>query len=1290
MSFTYLKSFDCKPLLLVIAMAFASSSALFAQCPTVAPSPTDATSCGNSPATISVASIAGTGVSFSPGQIKHRWYTTATGGSDQADALGVVQLDPTNSRHVSQLTKTFGSTVSYWVSGYCVATGAETPRAKVTYTATTGSAITIALSPTGVMPTNLCNEDNPSLTANGGGSTPNWEWRKDDPTSSVISSASTYAPIVSGTYYLSGNNTCNTRSTTSILIGMKPRVSTPTISRTGGNTPVCGGIGSTAVNASAANANSFIWSIANAGSSTITGTTATGTINWDPAFYGTANVTVTAYGCNGSSAASAVYPITVKQPFPQPTLSISGPVFVCPGSSVVFQVDNATSFGSNPVYRWYVNGNETTTEAPSTPNRLILSQWNFMSGVEVRCTLTNNDGCSAGNTTGTSNTLIVYNSLQDALKIVPAVEGPRCAGSGTTQFTTTPALTSVVSSYSWGLASGGSSSISQTGLVTWNSTTSGNVEINVSPTGCTAQKAKVVYAVLQAPASIGNKTLTACDWEPILYDPASQYDINWYTSTDQLISTGQKFNLGFIYTPGVYTYKIEPVSPAGCRATSKTTLTVTITDQCDDKLNWTESKSYNPAGTVTGNSKSFFDYTGKLLQGQTLSNTNNKVYITQALTDRNDKVTGSVLGAPSSLSSFKYFRKYLWSTDGTPFDYQDIDNPTDPSTVLSPRPMDKTIAGTPAWYYSSNNVDTERIPTTDFPYSRTDYYSDGTGEVRRAAAPGDEHRLGKGHEVLQGTFPVFSELNDYLIKRRLTGLTDLQTDNTMLCEGVQSVSRDQNGLYMLSVSDDNGRLLMTARPGTLSDKVLTISNTMTSSGDPASLNFRKFTYFYLLTPQAVTISGSTDYVAEDIVSEVQKAPGQSFAGTDGKWPAGFYRIILNNPASQITLGYTNYLLDVSYQFYDDAGRLKASLSPNGYTQLTSGMFDANGNPAIDMTLNKYNFQGRLLEMIETDAGATKYRYRRDGKIRFSQNALQASNGSVAGKGKFSYTHYDKLGRPVESGEYIGTKTFDGVATAELEYSNQVIFAATEVKDWVKTNYDYAFGSAIPNLPSTFQQTYVRNAVSWTENANIKTWYSYDEFGRMTWMAQQIVRITNRTFVTEYTYDINGNVTTVKNCSYSGGNLLQPFFHHYEYDADQRLAKVYTSIDGTTKNLRATYAYYSRGPLKRIELGNKIQGIDFVYNINGWLTQINHPEKLQDPGADTNDVFGMILDYYESAQSNLFGNRSNLGPTYDASAYFLDYSNEAPGAQQNLPFFKEDLIGHLKTLQEKLRAEESSN
>ena len=35
-------------------------------------------------------------------------------------------------------------------------------------------------------------------------------------------------------------------------------------------------------------------------------------------------------------------------------------------------------------------------------------------------------------------------------------------------------------------------------------------------------------------------------------------------------------------------------------------------------------------------------------------------------------------------------------------------------------------------------------------------------------------------------------------------------------------------------------------------------------------------------------------------------------------------------------------------------------------------------------------------------------------------------------------------------------------------------------------------------------------------------------------------------------------------------------------------------------------FYVHGPLKNTSLGQNIQDIDYVYNINGWLKSINNP------------------------------------------------------------------------------------
>lgn len=651
----------------------------------------------------------------------------------------------------------------------------------------------------------------------------------------------------------------------------------------------------------------------------------------------------------------------------------------------------------------------------------------------------------------------------------------------------------------------------------------------------------------------------------------------------------------------------------------------------DADINAIHTKTFDGSSDelVVSELKIYFDEAGHQIQSQSKVLSENSVLATQTLNDRYDRVVGSTLPAPIQGGSFRYNSIFIQNQNGNAYTHTDFDSDTNRE---NPTPVGQQSAGTLGWYYSDQNPDVT-IPQTDFPYNRTFFYEDGTGEVRKAIGVGNVFRERPGHETLSGTFPVYDELNDYMSKR-IVALPGIGGDGSLRKESVQTIGRDENGRYVVSITDKSGKVVMSARQGMpdASKHMLAVTNTVTASADLANVNYQPLVYFYIWNEGPVTLSGSTDFLVEELVSGVKKSiPGETFADAQGNWPVGFYRMKINS--GSVTLSYTNYYQDVSYQFYDDADRLRVSVSPNGYK---AWKLDNTPFADIDKTTYIYNHRGWLLSMTEPDAGTTTYKYRRDGKIRFSQNSLQA--GPSAHIGKFSYTHYDALGRPVESGEYIGSAyAFGDNLNAQLEFAAQVNFASADVKDWVRTHYDEPasdFATVTGLTVADYPQEFIRGAVSWTENQNIKTYYSYDELGRVTWMAQKPTGIA-RTFVLKYEYDFLGNVEKVANLAYVQGQVVEQFYHHYEYDADKRLSKAYTSTDGVNRKLRAHYIYYLHGPLKRLELGGGVQGIDFVYNIHGWLTQINHPNTLFDPGQDgtgendfRKDAFGIIFEYYD--------------------------------------------------------------
>lgn len=356
----------------------------------------------------------------------------------------------------------------------------------------------------------------------------------------------------------------------------------------------------------------------------------------------------------------------------------------------------------------------------------------------------------------------------------------------------------------------------------------------------------------------------------------------------------------------------------------------------------------------------------------------------------------------------------------------------------------------------------------------------------------------------------------------------------------------------------------------------------------------------------------------------------------------------------------------SYTFYNTTGQVVATVAPNGVN--TSSTAEPNF-----VTRFYYDHLGRLIESRSTDEGTTQYVYSLDGKIRFSQNQAQRN----ATPKRFSYTNYDYLGRLIEAGEYTQTGptayVFEPHTTTNpnqysvlnilennftvpihsvtsLNYTGiSRMLDNTRCTDYTLITYDVQGN----NTPAP--QSYTYGQVTKTENENASTWYSYDEFGRLVWTKQNILGLGTKTV--EYTYDFLGNVTQV---AYQPGLPAQSdrFYHHYVYDADQRLSEVWTSLDGTNKTLRAKYHYYLHGPLKRVELANNVQGIDFVYTITGALKTINNADPANDPGNDgangfAPDVFGQTMHYYDNDYT---------GAAYNAGAQtFSGYTNQYGGA-----------------------------
>jgi len=749
------------------------------------------------------------------------------------------------------------------------------------------------------------------------------------------------------------------------------------------------------------------------------------------------------------------------------------------------------------------------------------------------------------------------------------------------------------------------------------------------------------------------------------------------------ICTGTEASLVMALSPGEY-YVVSEGRGSGT-GFLKTNISLAYGD---DTRNWIMTRNFDDNGDLISESKSFFDNNGLPSQIQIKDLSSFQVLATDQVRDALGRVALSTLAAPINSSTFLYKENFIGNSTGkynyTNFDYAKYNNPDN---------VNSSSIGTLGWYFSNNNSTEPYQATTGFPYSRTNYYADGTGRVKSVSGVGELLKNGSGHEVSSNLMPIINELNHYLQVRnkffttaQLGNMPAALTNHDMQL----LVSKDENGQRGMVIKDTYGNVIMSGRgdatgqftvnntivvtaSATSSQHVFTTGATdgpyrfeivspynvevykngvLEYSGTGSNYQFSTswlesktfdirsaypFTviyngyeehfirpiestysqhYFNLLQPTAITLTGSY---------ELYNMDSETLVSGSGTLPAGYYR--LRAVTGSVNLTYSYKLSDVSYNVYNQKGMLVASINPEGIKALLTNGLNAYAtlNSVPYVNTYEYDIKGRLTGGTTPDAGRSEFIYRNDGKIRFSQNALQISSG------KFTYYNYDRWGRIVESGEYLpGSTTFTAAKSNSTLQENTDpdggLTGGTKSSQ-VKAHFDLLDNSH--GISGRVQDAvYLKSALSWTENADGKTWYNYDIDGRITWLIKYVNGLGYKTI--DYTYLPNGNLLTL---DYQKNIPAERFVHHYEYDSDLRLKNTFTSLDGINKTLQAKNIYYATGPLKRVELGNNLQGLDFTYTPQGWLKSVNHPNGNSDPGKDgiqnafATDAFAMTLEYF---------------------------------------------------------------
>ncbi|WP_175288732.1 leucine-rich repeat domain-containing protein [Flagellimonas eckloniae] len=647
---------------------------------------------------------------------------------------------------------------------------------------------------------------------------------------------------------------------------------------------------------------------------------------------------------------------------------------------------------------------------------------------------------------------------------------------------------------------------------------------------------------------------------------------------------------------GIYHCEVTSDIVTGLTLTRRP-IEVTVSTLLEDTHNTVTSRSYDLTGNQIAAGKQFYDGLGLLEQTQSWNIRTDETWASAVLRDAFDRSALQTLSSPiTSGSQFNFKEDFVMQAVNVPYTLTDYQDPLNPSTVAN-------LENTLGWYYSEDNTDNPYQDQTDYPFSRTVYSTLNPGGVLTAFGGNKIDQTGTEEWAKTYAFTMSSggEL------AHSSAFNDIAYSSRRI---IKTVNRDVHGIETVVFRDTDGRVLAAARSG--------------NEENPAQLQYGVTLevgsqgYVDIHIPQGctgITLGGGgpldgQSYQIYDLTSEEQ------VFGTS-TLPAGFYRVAftVKEPATPYTVSHQVNYYDYSLNEYDTANRLVASYQPLGNTKAEK-----------PVTTYEYNTLGQLIKTTSPDEGTAWFEYREDGQIRFSQNSKQLEFGndpySPLANGWISYTDYDAQARPVESGEISASLYYvDADASSTDPYSQRGV---------IQTQYDFVDTSelsGILGLPVAYHSpAFLSGNVAKTSNDNSSTYYSYDIYGRVQWVAQNITGLGAKTI--DYEYDpVSGLVTKVL---YQKDQTDQ-FVHRYTYDAAYQLTLVETSPDNSTYEEHARYFYHEDGSLRRTELAEGVQGIDYVYNLAGQLKAINHPtlDPTNDPGGDTNDLFGMALDYHNN-------------------------------------------------------------
>lgn len=368
----------------------------------------------------------------------------------------------------------------------------------------------------------------------------------------------------------------------------------------------------------------------------------------------------------------------------------------------------------------------------------------------------------------------------------------------------------------------------------------------------------------------------------------------------------------------------------------------------------------------------------------------------------------------------------------------------------------------------------------------------------------------------------------------------------------------------------------------------------------------------------------------------ESIPGEQFRVNGGHCTSFEYSAVLNNTLNENifakkTITNPNGDVFVEISTLLDQVIQNASIAPNGVRNETD--FDDSGNaitirtpnyfappantpPSDWLTIQTFDFMGRLSTLSQGGKIVSKYIYDIAGNVRFSQSPQEQADGLI------TYTKYDILSRSVETGYYEGTWN-----EAQLQgYANNDNTFPVNSPTWREKNVYDSNGDA-PNLIGRVAKMLANNSNN--GNADVHETLYYNIFGNITSDAITVDTFDTSDKIVQYVYDDNSTILSIHYPSQDNNYAV-----FYEINALNQISKVtdryeIPSTGAIETNTIGTYTYDAMGNPLANQLMLENNGIiqqSFGFNSPNWLTNI------QAHVNGGNNLFNEALTYTEGGYS----------------------------------------------------------